>query len=276
MLLASSEGQEHWPARFAEKERVRAKSEGEWAAASVSESMKTALKGVVTVDCEFAPFTQICFFSSLLIHLPLSLLVPSLLPSLYRAHCQADRQAAMTEAYRNIMHRSKDAAASTTRSYHHQQQQQARYHRGSLIPASHQTANPSGYAPFHSAQGQQHPSSSDASAVMDETYDKPSISSTPLQTPIGQAPRSHNQQQDRNRKPYSEALAGSMTKTVGDSMQPSSSLATQVEPSSSSVNGDQPVRKCGVTDAATTTSTPVGGVMTPKAADEGISLFIKK
>jgi hypothetical protein len=161
----------------------------------------------------------------------------------------------MTETNASIQHRSRNP--STGRSFQH-----TRYQRQNASPS--QSFGASGNTVDVTVPCQRQ----EKMSVVATSDDQPCPSSAPTQTPIGQAPRSFLQ-----RKPYSEALVGATAKhdqSATDAL-PSSSLATQVELSSSSANGDQPVRKCGVTDAV-----QVPATATPRYAEDGISLYIAK
>lgn len=99
------------------------------------------------------------------------------------------------------------------------------------------------------------------------TFSSPSPGRQP---PIGHASRFYNHQ-DQNRLPYSAALLGANTvvkEENGTIVESSSSLATQAEPPSSSVNGDAPVKKCGTTNAVSTHFIA--------ESDEGLWLYIAK
>lgn len=132
--------------------------------------------------------------------------------------------------------------------------------------------------PFHHHPFQAHPSFSVESKFKShKASSKERNSSSTLNSPspgrampIGPANRFYSHQ-DQSRLPYSAALLGAnpvVTAKNGAIVESSSSLATQAEPPSSSANGDEPVKKCGATDAVS----PHFGV----EADDGLWLYIAK
>jgi len=101
------------------------------------------------------------------------------------------------------------------------------------------------------------------------------ITTTPLQPPIGHSTRFYDHQ-DRNRIPYSAALVGATAwmKPEQVMMPSSSSLATQIEASSSSISGDHPVKKCGATAISTITLAGTGANGATTATTESLILYI--
>ncbi|UZJ51049.1 hypothetical protein CBS101457_000369 [Exobasidium rhododendri] len=99
----------------------------------------------------------------------------------------------------------------------------------------------------------------------------------PLHVPFSNTARLYNQVA-HNRLPYSAALVGPsvLSKPEQLAVHSSSSLATQNEPSSSSVNGDHPVRKCGDTAISTvyTSSATHSPTATSTPVEENISIYI--